>query len=222
MTPSPRVIAARIAAGLGVSLLLVALGLGARTLLTEETAQAHLRVHEGERALVANDRANAVLEFERARLFAPRAEFVRAALLSAGAVDAEPILQRTFRLITVAEWSALATAFGWLGGLALAVVIARKRAGRIGVVALATGGMFALSMAALVSSGDSSLSVITGRDATALVAPYPGAAAEGPLPPGSLVLLEAKHGGFVRVRRGDGLEGWVPLSSLSSIGGPAS
>lgn len=222
MMPSLRVLAARIAAGLALALLLFALGLGARTLLTEEMAQAHLRVDEGQRALVANDRAKAVLEFERARLFAPRAEFVRTALATADAGDAAPIVQRTIRFITVAEWSALATAFGWLGGLALAIVIARMHAGRVGAVALASGGMFALSLVALASSGDSSLSVITSRDATALVAPYVSAAAEGPLPAGSVVLLEGKHGAFVHVRRGDGLEGWVPLSSLESISGPAS
>jgi hypothetical protein len=221
MKSSRRTLAVRIAAGLGLGIVLLGLGAGARGMIVEEAAQARLLVEDGQRALLASDRPKAILAFERARLFAPRAELVRSSLVAAGVHDPEPLPSQMLRIVTPPEWAAIATVFGWLGGLGLAGVVARRRFGLLGGAALVSGGVFGLAMAALAVSSRSSLSVITAGDAVALVAPYAAAQAQGPLPPGAVVTLGSSHGSFVYVQRADGLEGWVRASTLESVASQA-
>ncbi len=200
------------AAALGV-------GLGVRPMLTRETAQARLLVDDGRQALLANDRAAAVLAFERARLFAPRSALVRSALAAADVRDAESFAPAMLRFVTPPEWAALATGFGWIAGVGLAVIVARRRAGHLPPVVLASGAVFALGLTALFlcSPGRAPVSVVRAGGTDALVAPYAGAAVGTPLPPGSVVALGATYGSFARVRAGDGHEGWVPTGSLEPV-----
>jgi hypothetical protein len=72
-------------------------------------------------------------------------------------------------------------------------------------------------MVALVAASDTSPAVVTSAGERVRVAPYADAAASGPLPAGSMVVRGPEHGGFVRVRSGDGVEGWMPRTSVEPI-----
>jgi hypothetical protein len=193
--------------------------LGVRPMLAREAAQARLLVDEGRQALLTNDRATAVLAFERARLFAPRSELVRSALAAADVQDADSIAPATLRYVTPPEWAALATGCGWIAGLGLAVMVARRRVGHAAPVVAISGTAFALGLTALflASPGCAPVSVVVAGGTDALVAPYPGAAVSAPLPAGSVVALGATYGRFARVRSGDGHEGWVAAGSLEPV-----
>jgi hypothetical protein len=216
-----RRVALRAAIGAITLLVLAGLGVDAYRMLDEESAQARLLVEDGQRALARNDRGHAVLAFERARWLAPRAGFVRAALAVAAVQDAEPLAQRVLRFVTAREWAAIATTSGWLAGVALAIVIARRRSGLLARAAFAAGGAFVVGLGGVMVSNASSLAVVTSGDEAALLAPYPGAAAVGPLHAGATVVLGPEHAGFVRVRGDDGLTGWVPQTSLETVVGSA-
>lgn len=214
---SRTMLAARIVAGVVLLVVLAALGIRARDMLQDERAQARLLVDDGARALAAGDQPAAVLAFERARLFAPRADFVRAAVAAADIHDAESVVPRTLRWITPDEWSAIGITSGWLAALALAAFVARKRRS-IGHVVWISAGAFAFALGAVATTNGVARSVVTGAEVPARVAPYTTATTEGALAAGSVVVLDSTHGTFVHVRASDGLEGWVPLNHLVSIG----
>jgi hypothetical protein len=194
--------------------------LAARPMLEHESAEARVLVDEGQRAIAQGDRARGVLAIERARLLAPRAPFVHTAIAGADIHDAEDVAPRTLRLVTSREWAAIAVGFGWISGLALALAIFRGRSRLAGRTLVAATVGFALAMVGVIASGASSPAVVTKLDVRALVAPYAEAAANGPLPAGSIVMPGEEHGSFVRVRGEGGLEGWVTRSSLEPIAGP--
>jgi hypothetical protein len=211
-----------------VTVVLAALAGGAtvaaRPMLEQESADARVLVEEGQRAVAQGDRARGVLAIERARLLAPRASFVRTAIDAADIRDAEDTVPRTLRLLTSREWAAIAVGFGWISGLALALAIftsGRHRSRFAGRTLVASVVGLALSLLGVIASSTSSPAVVTKLDVRALVAPYAEAAANGPLPAGTIVMPGAEHGSFVRVRGADGLEGWVSQSSLEPIAGPA-
>ena len=194
------------------------LGAAAQPMLAREDAQAHAYVDEAGRALAKGERGAATLALERARLLAPRAAFVRSAIYAAQIHEAETVASRTVRLVTSEEWSSLATIFGWLAGLSIALPVLRRRTivSRHGV---ALGAAFLVTMAGVVGASDTSAEVVTD-DAPARVAPYAAAAVVSPLSAGAVVERRSEHASFVRVRSGDGVQGWIPQSRLAPIAGP--
>ncbi|MDB5218683.1 MAG: hypothetical protein JWO86_6610 [Myxococcaceae bacterium] len=189
----------------------------ARPMLDDEAAQARTLVEQGQRALGQGDRGAAVLALERARWLAPRAPFVRTAIAAAEIHDAETLLPRTLRLVTSKEWSAIAIILGWTSGLALAFAIAKRGTRTAGKVALAAGAGLTAAMVALFAASDTAPAVVTTAGTRALIAPYADAAASGPLPAGTVVVRGPEHAGFVRVRSGEGVEGWMPQTSAAPI-----
>lgn len=192
-------------------------GLAARPMLKREDARAHALVDEGQRALTRGDRGAATLALERARFIAPRAGFVRAAITAAEIHDAETLATRTVRLVTSEEWSWLATALGWVAGLLLAVAVLRRRP-LVSRHQVAASAGFVLAMAGVLWSSETSGAVVRS-DALLVISPYADAAVVGPLPAGAVIERLSEHGTFVRVRSGDGLEGWVPRSHVDPIAG---
>lgn len=197
--------------------LVAGLALAFAPVLAREQAQARALVTRGEHALVTGDRAAGVLDIERARLLAPRADFVRAAARTAAIHDPETPVTRALRFVSSREWGALATALGWFAGLSVALAIARKRSKTAWKVALAATTGFFAAMLGVAQSSLTATAVVTAPDAHALVAPYPGAAPAGPLPAGTIVVRGPEHGQFVRVRSSDGLEGWTPAESVQPV-----
>jgi hypothetical protein len=196
----------------------VGLGVGIENMITEEIAQAHALVGDGERALTKNDRATAVLDFERARLIAPRSSFVRSAIAATDVKDAETTSVRAARLVTSREWTAIVVASGWISALGFALLILRG-SNRMGSrLTAAAGGVFIIGMSATaVLSGAPSTAVIMPPDQHLLVAPYVNATSETSLPSGAVVTVGSPYRGFVQVREADGESGWVPSSSIKFI-----
>jgi hypothetical protein len=209
-----------------IALLLLALG-GLAAIVAHafavETGQAHAYVNLGQAALAKGDRASAALSFERARLIAPRADFVRSALASSGASAVGAPIARAVGFVAPREWSSLTVAFGWLAGASLALAIGLgPRPGWLGRlprrVALSSGLAFVLSIAGVVESSVASraLAVVIAPTG-ALVSPYRAAGASADMHPGDAVVVGERYGDFVDVRGPDGVHGWVSSDAIEPV-----
>jgi len=209
----------RVAVVIAMSLALLGAAIAGRDIVADESAQARTFVADGQRALARDDRASAVLSLERARWLAPREPFVRAAIAAADVNEAEPFLPRAARLLTSREWSAIATTFGWLSGLGIALVVAGWRSRYAVRGAVAAGCAFVIGMTGIMESNASAPGVVTGSDTQMLVAPYPSAVVEKALPAGTMVVVGSRYDAFVHVKAGDGATGWVPRDRVEPIAG---
>jgi hypothetical protein len=189
--------------------------------LSVESVQAQSFVAQGRSELQQGRRAAATVSFERAKLLAPRADFVRTALRDANVRDAETATARALNWITPREWSFLLVTFGWVAGLSLALAIARPKNGRAARgVALGAGVLFALGAAGVVESTISTQALRVVSSATGvLLAPYQGAGATADLPPGVVVAAGSRYGEFIQVCGQDGTRGWVAATSLEPVVG---
>ena len=202
-------------------LALGAIGVVAARGLALERGQAQAFVSLGRSALGKGNRASAILSFERARLLAPRADFVRSALADTGVPALESSFARTTSWITPHEWSSLVVAFGSMAGSSLAVAIVRTRGRRLArPIALGSLIAFVLSTGGVVESNLASRALAVVRVPTGfLVAPYDGAGATADLHPGTVVVVGERYGDFVQVRGSDGVRGWVPSGLVTTVVG---
>lgn len=214
--------ATSILAAVMLSLSLLGAIVGARRMLSESNGQARALVAEGQAELAKGDRAHAALSLARARLVAPRAEVVRSALAAANMQDDGSLSLRVIHWVSPREWSLLAISAGWVAGLCVAIVIARRRAGLVARAALGAGIAFVLGMGGVMESNMLSLAVITKPDVGLLVAPYSGCGAIGPVRTGSVVHIGTSYEAFVKVKARDGAEGWVPRDTLEQVAGMGS
>jgi hypothetical protein len=189
--------------------------------LAVESAQAQSLVALGRTELQKGDAAGAMVSLERAKLLAPRADFVRSALTAANVRDIESPTARVVSRLAPREWSFLLVAFGWMAGLSLAIAIGRSPTDRLARrLALMAGLLFALSAVGVVRSSLTTHGLAVVSSATGmLVAPYQGAGATADLPPGVVVAVGARYGDFMQVRGPDGAHGWVTASALESVVG---
>ncbi|HEX3775232.1 MAG TPA: hypothetical protein VHV51_12255 [Polyangiaceae bacterium] len=187
--------------------------------LRVEAAQARSLVAESQSALKNGDRAAAVLAAERARLLAPRADFVRSALDRAHVRAVDSPLDRAVTWLAPREWSFLLVSFGWAAGLGLAGAIALgKTSSSARRFAFAASALFALSAVGFVQSSHSSRSLAVVSSATGLlVAPYAGSGASADLATGVVVSVGARYGDFARVRAPEAARGWVSMNALESV-----
>ena len=211
---------ARIALAIAVCGAIAGGGVAARNLLAEEASQAHAFVEDGRQALEQNDRGRAVLSLERARLLAPRDATVRTALAALGVEDMEPFAERTLRLVTSREWFYLAVTSGWMAGLGIGLIVARRGRRRgLTWATLATGVALAGAATGMECSAHP-LAVVSGPGTALLVAPYPSATSEQPLSAGSMVTIGSAYDDFVQVEGADGMKGWARRGSLERIASP--
>ena len=199
-------------------LLVLAAGVVAvRPIVEERARHARALVVEGERSLAKGERARAVVALERARLIAPREPAVRTASADLGISDPEPRLLQTMRVVSSYEWFAAAVVSGWISAGALAAVVLRRRRRTAAKrVALAAGALCLLAAAGVVAASESETAVVSS-DGTVRLAPYEDAAPTGGLPAGTVVVRGPEHGAFVRVRSGDGVEGWLREDALVRV-----
>jgi hypothetical protein len=194
--------------------------------LAVETGEAHAYVTLGQQALAKGDHASAALSFERARLLAPRAEFVRSTLAESGLRPVGTPVARAAGWLAPREWSSLAVAFGWLAGLTLAVAIAvglgkGSKAGRAAPrVALGSAVAFVLTIGGIVESTAASRALaVVSTPTGALISPYEAAGATADLRAGEVVVVGKRYGDFLEVRGSGGERGWVPAGTLRSVVG---
>ena len=193
---------------------------GVRPILEERARHARALVAEGERSLARGERARAVVALERARLIAPRERAVRTAISDLGISDPEPAALRTMRVVSSHEWFAAAVVSGWIAAGAVASVVLRRRRRTAATrVALAAGAVCLLAAAGVVAASESETAVVSS-DQAARLAPYDDAVPAGALPVGTVVVRGAEHGDFVRVRSGDGIEGWLREHTLVGVARP--
>jgi hypothetical protein len=183
------------------------------------------------RALVAQAEANladghpgqAILEYERARLIAPRAPTVTTGLSRAqsiaGVRSPDPSLAtRAMRYLDPDEWGWVAMAGLILAG-AGAVAVAWGLIRRRGFMALALTGVIAAGLGILgtveVTPGPNSAVVVAG-DTVARIAPFAKADEAFSVPEGSLVTVERTYGHYVLIAGAEG-RGWVPERGVELI-----
>jgi hypothetical protein len=196
-----------------------AVGVFAAHGLSVESGQARTLVNQGQTELVRGDRVAAVLDFERARLLAPRSDLVRSALAATGAHEPAAPVDRAVSWVSPLEWFAMSVAFGWIAGVSLAVAIVRVRRRALARhLAWSSAVAFVLSMGGLLESSLASraLAVVTGPTGV-FVAPYDAAGATADLHPGTVVVIGSRYGGFVEVRGPEDARGWVPSSVVQSV-----
>lgn len=192
---------------------------GERAALAAPTASAAALVEQAERELAAHP-GRAVLDYERARLLAPRASQVREGLARARAAAGLPaedagLAPRVLHALSPDEWSRLA-----LGALALAAVaVAGRRWWRRSTTpwaAAALGVALAAGAAAWHTAPRRTDGVVVGAGAVARIAPFDAAEPAFVAPEGAPVTVESTHQGYTRIR-GDRGAGWVPSSAVDTI-----
>lgn len=199
-----------------------------RALAEEQGTSANLQLDLGIAEFAAGRVGEAILALERAHWLAPQDGEITAAL--------EAARERAgLGVSLVPAWSRgrdLLSADGWaiLGAMALAISCAgassrllfrsgvvRVRRGIAAATILATGITLgaALACVSLALEARDGISVASG--VSLRVAPFEGAESRGALSEGERVRMGDRHGGFVRVRTGDGRDGWAPRESIASI-----
>jgi hypothetical protein len=187
--------------------------------LAVEREQAQTLVDEARVDLEHGQRARAVLALERAKLLAPRASLVRAALTEAGVREALAVVPRNVAWLAPREWSFLLLTWGWAVGLGLTLGVLANGVSR-GARRLLFGAslLFAgAGLGALQSTFTARTLAVVDAATGLLVAPYPGAGATADLPAGVVVTKGARYGAFVQVHGPDGARGWVSERALRAV-----
>jgi hypothetical protein len=199
---------------------------------TERTASAKAGTQGfSARALVAQADADlaaghpglAILEYERARLLAPRAPAVTSGLAHARStaglpVSTESLANRAMEHLDPNEWGWLAMAGLILTGTA-AVALGWGLIRRRGFVALAVAGVALAAVGILgtveVTPGRDS-AVVVAADTVARIAPFTKADEAFSVPEGSRVTVERTHDHYILIACPEG-QGWVPEGGVQLI-----
>jgi hypothetical protein len=209
--------------GLALSALLCCGWAGAARAAPVDSAAALVRRADAE---LATRPGSAILDFQRARLLAPRAAAVEQGLARARAAaglppaDAGPVARAAGRL-SPDEWSRLALAalaLAALAGTAAAWRLRRRWTGTAAAAALAVA--LVAGAAAWRTAPRPSDAVVIAPGAVARIAPFAAAEVAFPAPEGASVTILATHEGFTRIRDARG-EGWVPSAAVQPILSPS-
>ncbi len=175
----------------------------------------------------------AVLNYERARLLAPRDPDVLANLkfaeqkLGVDDVNAPPtVWQRVLRSIvdsrTPGEWSAYELAGVWLVTLALGLMLWMRTART--VLLVVTCAAFAWLLAAgsalsgrMIDERTAPRAVVLVRQAQARFAPLPDSTVHFPLTEGTEVAVREDRDQWLLVERADGQQGWVTRETVERV-----
>lgn len=190
---------------------LAATGFSARALATQ-----------AESALAAGHPGQARLDWERARLLAPRSPAVAAGLEKAraagGVIEQPPVAWRRLAShLTSNEWA-------WIGVGGLACAAAALMAFGWGLArtarwaGLAGGGVVAaLGLAmAIATAPPPDRAVVVTPASMARIAPFAQADAAFPVAEGAVVSVGRQHGDYTLIT-GPAGEGWVPSSAVETV-----
>jgi hypothetical protein len=180
-------------------------------------------VAQAEAALAAGHPGRAILDYQRARLLAPRAPAVTAGLTRAESLaglpreDASPAV-RAARRLDANEWGWLAMA-GLTLGAAGVVALSWGLIGRRGLLALGLAGVGLAGVGLLgaveVAPGPNR-AVVVAPDTVARIAPFAQADQAFSVPEGSVVTVERTYDHYSLIAGADG-RGWVPEGGLELI-----
>jgi tetratricopeptide (TPR) repeat protein len=168
--------------------------------------------------------AHAILEYERARLLAPRSAAIEANLLAAQqraglapvAVSSLLAAARNFSIDTYA-WTGLGAIWVLCGALVLLSLngLPRRLAGALILAAAVT--LCASADAAALCWSDLYRAVVVQGPAIMHLAPAISASASGTLREGEVVWLQDRYGDFNLVRTADGHTGWVSADTAVAV-----
>lgn len=167
----------------------------------------------------------AILDYERARLLAPRdpaiAQNLRAAREKAGvSAPSVPLWQRPAHWVTfnclaaLASISLLLFSLLFFGTRLIPTTLrglSRGVASSLGVIILLAASAIALRWPEL------NRAVIIGAKPVAHIAPAANAAPFFEVKPGEIVRAEGAYGDFTRIRTADGRTAWVPATQVEKI-----
>ncbi|HEX3904545.1 MAG TPA: hypothetical protein VH853_17040 [Polyangia bacterium] len=213
---------------LTAGLVVLALGLVFAQLLTtrggaiDDSSTAAL-VSDAGGALASGHPGRAILDYERARLLAPRSEVVRDGLARARAEvnlpSREPRMAgTTAQLLRTDQWGWVALVGLGLGaaGLIASVWSFLARWG-LAILLVLGGALACLGFWGVVKVSPSpNLAVVVAQDAVARVAPSAAAETSFMPPEGSLVTIERTQGDYSLVTAA-GRQGWVRRTGVETI-----
>jgi len=167
----------------------------------------------------------AILDYERARLLAPRdgaiTQNLRAARQKAGvAAPTVPVWQRPTHWLSLDALAGLASISLLLFGLLFfgTRLLPTSLRGLARIAGTSLSGIGLLAAAAIVLRWpELDRAVIVGTQPAARIAPATNAALSFELKPGELVQAENTYGAFVRIRAADGRSGWVSGAEIEKI-----
>ncbi len=170
------------------------------------------------------DLAQAILAYRRAQWLAPNdadiAANLHAAQKQAGVAISEPRWSDTIsHILSASEWA-------WVGCAAwtllcvslLARVVLRQWRGLLTFVAVADAFVLAVAIAgAFFASDGLNQAVVTAKNASALISPFPEAQAVFSPAPGETVAVVESHNDYLRVKDSAGHTGWIEKTRIASV-----
>jgi hypothetical protein len=189
---------------------------------TKPGFSARVLVSQAEAELAAGHPGLAILQYERARLLAPRAPAIAVGLARAQAAASLPSVEpalagRVERLLGADEW-------GWIGmaGLILAaagvVAFSWDLIRRRGVVVLAVvgAGIASAGFLAAIQVTPPDRAVVIAPDEVARIAPFAQSEQAFAVPEGAVVTVERTYQDYALVDGPEG-RGWIPRKGLEII-----
>jgi hypothetical protein len=167
----------------------------------------------------------AILDYERARLLAPRDRAITQNLLAARqkagvAAPRVPVWQRPAHWLSLDALAGLASISLLLFSLLFfgTHLLPKTLRGLARIAGTSLGGVALLAAAGIVLRWpELDRAVIVGTQPAARIAPATNAALSFELKPGELVKAENTYGAFVRIRAADGRSGWVSGAEIEKI-----
>ncbi len=198
---------------------------GFEQVIAQQGYSAPVLFNLGNAWLKAGEPGRAILNYERARVLAPRNDAItrNLGLAREQAGVAVPVPGTLERAAQSLSWNALTWAgIGALLVTCASIFLARLRPSlpRGGLGFLTASGACALVLAAsalAVRWPELDRAVVLAPDAPARIAPANAAAVSFSLPGGETVRAQQAHGGFVLVRTADGRSGWVSEAQVARI-----
>ena len=189
----------------------------------EQGISARSLVAKAEADLAAGHPGLAIVQYERARLLAPRAPTVTAGLARARSIAGLPPVDASVAARVVRGLDA--NAWGWIGmaGLVLAagslVALSWGVIRRRGFLALAIGGIGMASVGFLSAAEVTpppDRAVVVAPDTLARIAPFAAAEPAFLAPEGAIVTVERTHDNYALIAAPEG-RGWVPKGGVEII-----
>lgn len=178
---------------------------------------------EGDADLAAHHPGRAIVDYERARLLAPRSSAIASALSQARVSVGLPAredgrLAAALHVFSPNEWSGIA--LGGLGLAALAVVVggfaSRLRRPALGGFVFGAAVAALSTFAAVGAAPSDRAAVVVASDVVARIAPFAAAEPAFVAAEGSCVTIERTRAGYTWIRSAAG-EGWVPSDQIETV-----
>ncbi|MCE0522416.1 MAG: tetratricopeptide repeat protein [Methylacidiphilales bacterium] len=198
--------------------------LGFQAVLAREGYSAPVLFDLGNSSYCEGDFAQAILAYKRAQWLSPNdpdiAANLQLAQKQAGLSVAEPSwMEKITRTLSASGWA-------WVGSgawtLFCASLLARAILPQRRSLFFLTGAasvlvLFTAIAAGVISSGELRQAVVTDKNASALISPFPAAQTVFSPPPGETVTVQKAYNDFFLVKDAAGHTGWISKTQITPI-----